>query len=158
MRTHPRQPAFSLLELLVVIAILAIFAHMAVPRYSRATTRYRADAAARRVAADLELARKYASHASASQTVTFDVAADSYRLPGFPDPSRPTEEYEVRLAEEPYRATIVSVNFGGGSEVVFGGYGLPIEDAAAGGTMVIQVGKETRTVKLDPDTGEASAQ
>ena len=151
-----RRPAFSLLELGLVLLIVAILASMAIPRFSGAATRQRADAAARRIISDLTLAREHARQSSTSQTVIFDVAANGYRLPGLPDPDHPTSEYEVDLDEEPYRAAIVSVDFGGTANVLFDGFGVPAGDAVDGGTIVIRVGAEQRTITLDPDTGEAS--
>ena len=44
------------MELVLVMVIVATLAAIAVPRYAQATSRYRADAAARRIAADLSLA------------------------------------------------------------------------------------------------------
>ena len=157
MRSNPRQPAFSLLELVLVVAIIAILASMAVPRYGHAVLRYRADAAARRVVADLEVARKRAIHAGAARTVSFDAAADSYQLAGMMDPVRPSLPYVVSLGDEPYGATIVSVDFGGETQVTFDAYGLPVGEKGSGG-VVVQVGGEARKIVVDSQTGEASIQ
>ncbi|MFQ5806481.1 MAG: hypothetical protein ACE5I3_08530 [Phycisphaerae bacterium] len=73
---------------------------------------------------DLILARKHAQHSSTSQTLIFDVAANRYRLVGMSDADHPAKEYEVRLAEEPYRAAIVSADFAAEKQVVFDGYGM----------------------------------
>jgi prepilin-type N-terminal cleavage/methylation domain-containing protein len=154
MKASRRQPAFTLLELVFVLAIAAILASIAIPRFGGATARQRADAAARRAASDLALARKLARQSSASQTVVFDIGGDSYQLVGVPHPDRPTKEYIVRLAEEPYRAAILSADFSGQKQVVFDGYGVPDSD----GTVVIQVGSEQRVITLDVDTGEANVQ
>lgn len=147
-----RHPAFSLIEVIFVVAIVAVLAAMAMPRISSATFRYRADAAAQRVAGDLNLARKRASHGSTAQKVIFNVDADSYRLPGWSDPDHPAAEYAVSLAGDPYCATIVSADFGGALEVTFDGYGVP--DSA--GTIVVQAGTYRRTISVDADTGRAT--
>jgi prepilin-type N-terminal cleavage/methylation domain-containing protein len=146
--------AFTLLELVFVVAIVAILASMAIPRFSGAAARHRAGAAARRVASDLALARKHAKQSSASQAVVFDAAADSYQLTGMSHSDHPANEYVVRLGDEPYRAAIVSADFGGQKQVVFDGYGMP----DSGGTVTIRVGTEQRVITLDVDTGEASVQ
>src|SRR3954468_24220391 len=75
-----RALAFSLFELLFVIAIIAIVAAMAMPRYGRSVARYRAECAAKRVAADLALARSTAKAVSAERIVTFNTVAGSYTL------------------------------------------------------------------------------
>ncbi len=154
MKARGRQPSFTLLELVFVLAIVAILASMAIPRFSAATARQRAAAAARRVVSDLALARKLARQSGASQTLVFDLAADTYQVAGMPHPDHPAKEYEVRLAEEPYRAAILSADFGGQKQVVFDGYGMP----DSGGTVVIEAASEKRTITLDKDTGEASVQ
>ncbi len=144
--------AFSLIELVTVMIIIGILASMAVPRFANYTSRHRVEAAARRIVADLSLARRQARMTSASRTVEFDVTADDYRLVGTPDPDRPSAEYRVSLGVEPYRATIVSADFGGDATLVFDGYGAP----DSGGTVVVQAGTNQQSVTVDPDTGRGS--
>ena len=151
MRAFHRQPAFTLIELVVVLFIVGLLAAVAVPRFAGSAVRQRVDAAARRVAADLNLARRHAYQASTSQTVGFDVLADSYKLAGMPDPDRPAVDYEVDLNDEPYQAELLSANFSGNAKVIFDAYGMP----DFGGTIVVAVGDRKRTVNVDPDTGEA---
>jgi prepilin-type N-terminal cleavage/methylation domain-containing protein len=156
MRQTARQLAFSVVELIVVLAIIAILASMAIPRFASATTRQRADAAARRIVADLTLAQQRARHTSRSQSVIFDVAAGSYQIPGLSDPDHPDEGYEVQLGAEPYLATIVAADIDGTTQVTFNGFGRPLSVKQADGTITIQVGSETRTITIDIETGQAS--
>jgi len=79
-RIRPR--AFSLIEVVLVLSLLAVVAAIAIPRYAASLSHYRLDAAARRVAADLALARQRAKTTGTSQPVAFAVAANSYSLPG----------------------------------------------------------------------------
>ncbi len=151
MTVSHRQPAFTLIEMITVIAILAIISAMAIPRFSNAAVQQRVDAAARRVVADLNLARRHARQMSASQMVAFKTSDDNYKLTSMPDQDRPSVEYIVELDDEPYRVRILSVDFSGFETVTFDGYGMP----NSGGTVLIGVGGEKRLITVDPDTGEA---
>ncbi len=157
-RTRRRWPVsyrgFSLLEVLLVLAIMGIAAAVAVPRYSRAGARYRADLAARRVAADLRLAQSQAKAASSARTVAFSVATEQYQLIGISSPDGVLGDYTVSLSAEPYEADLTSANFNGSSQVIFNGWGLPNN----GGTVVISVGGQQRTVTVDRVTGKMSIQ
>ncbi|MEI7835192.1 MAG: GspH/FimT family protein [Planctomycetota bacterium] len=145
---------FTLVELVVVAAIVAVTAAIAVPRYTNSLCRYRADLAARRIAADLVMARNHAKVQGAAQTVLFTLANDSYTLPGVAGLDRPTDPYTVVFSAEPYKADLISASFGGSPNVSFNGYGVP----AAGGSVVVQGGSVQKTVLLDAGTGEAKVQ
>jgi type II secretion system protein H len=151
-----RQAGFTLVELVVLLLIMAMLASMAIPRFASASARYRVDAAARRVAADLTLACRNAYQSSSSRTVTFNVGADSYELSHVGDLDRPAENYEVSLAGEPHYATIVSADFAGQTKIAFNGFGVPVGIEGSAGTVVIRVGDEVRTVVLDGTTGEVA--
>ena len=138
----------------LVAAIVIILAAVAVPRFGSALTHYRLEAAARRVAADLRLARRSARFASASRRVKFEVGDDEYTLPDMADIDHSDDTYTVSLAGEPYRAEIISADFNGSPNVSFDGYGRPDN----GGSVVIQIGARQRTITVDADTGEASVQ
>jgi prepilin-type N-terminal cleavage/methylation domain-containing protein len=143
---------FSLIELTLVVVIIGIVAAMAIPRFASSLAHRRLEAAARRVAIDLALAQRRAKLSSASQKVTFDVAASTYVLVGARHLDHPEATYTVSLADDPYGAVISKVELGGDTEVVFDGYGLP----DSGGTIVVAVGDYQKTVSLDADTGRVS--
>lgn len=145
---------FNLIELVLVIAIIATLAAVAMPRYADALVRYRVDAAARRIAADLTLARAEARTASASRTIAFDTAANRYQVLGVADLDNSGSVYTLELSDEPYHATLASADFAGNNQVTFDGYGVP----SSGGSVVVQVGNVTKTVLLDPDSGKATVQ
>ena len=145
---------FTLVELVVVAAIVAVTAAIAVPRYTSSLSRYRADMAARRVAADLGMARNRAKVQGTTQTVLFTVSNDSYTLPGLPALDRPSDPYTVVISATPFLADLVSASFGGSTTASFNGYGAP----AAGGSVVVQAGAIQKTVLLDANTGEAKVQ
>jgi len=145
---------FSLVELMLVLTIISILAGIAVPRYANALARYRADAAARRVVVDLDYARQLARSSSAGVSVELKTTTDEVRLMGVPNQNQTSGDWRTELNKRPYHADLISTNFGGDAIVIFNGYG----DPDSGGTAVLTVGSETRTIVLDPDTGKAGVQ
>jgi prepilin-type N-terminal cleavage/methylation domain-containing protein len=140
--------AFSLVEMVLVVAIIAVASAIAVPRYASSIARYRAETAARRVAADLALAAAHAADAGKPQAVVF--VARSYLLPGMPHlDGKGYGDYTVDLGSEPYNVTRVAAEFGGDAQVKFDLYGAP----DTGGSVVIEVGDSRRVVVLHPDSG-----
>ena len=142
---------FSVIEVVLVVAITALVSAIAVPRYASSLARYRADAAARRVAADLALAQNHASTAGRPQPVVF--VARGYQMPGMPHlDGKSYGDYTVDLGADPYGVTRVAAEFGGDASVKFDLYGAP----DSGGSVVIEVGDVRRVVTLSPDNGRAS--
>lgn len=136
----------------MVAAIIGMLAVVAVPRYGRAIARQRVDAAARRIAVDLALARRQARMTGAGQEVRFDINSNGYRLIELSDMDRSNREYAVPLGEEPYLATLTSADFAGSGTVTFDGYGVP----DSGGQVVVQVGEYEKTITLNAETGQAT--
>ena len=145
---------FSLLELVLVMAIMVVLGAIAAPRYAGALANYRADAAARRLIADLAFARDKARQTSQSRTVTFVPASGQLRILNVQDLNTAGPNYITNLHDEPYQAELISADFGGDSQVVFDGFGVP----DSGGAAVVRAGGTQRTVMLNSGTGEAEIQ
>ncbi len=143
-----------MVEVVLVIVIIATLAAVAVPRFSNTLARQRVEAAARRIVADLALAQRRARTTNASQTVRFTLGTHEYTLIGMPHPDHPSSAYEVLLSEEPYRASIVSADFGEDLEIIFDVFGVP----DSSGSVVISVGNHVRTVTVEAVTGRAARQ
>jgi len=156
--THPirrhSRTGLGLLEVIITVIIIGIMAAVTGPRISASIVRYQVEAAARRVAADLNHARQNAMTFGTDRTVTFNVASHSYDLAGIADMDHSSQEYSVSLADTGYASTLVSVDFGSGTSVTFSRYGRPDN----GGTVVVTVGGEQRSVVVNPATGKAIVQ
>src|SRR5688500_11257810 len=112
-----RAAAFSLVEMVLVVATCALLAGIAAPRLGGASARYRADFAARQVAADLERARATARLTGASQSVQFDLLQHRYTVTG--TGTGTTAATTVRLSADPYQARITAASFSGATGVTF---------------------------------------
>lgn len=134
--------AFSLVEIAMVVALMGTLAAIAAPRYATFLREQRLDSAERKIRADLALAQRRARYLGAAQTVSFVTATNHYSIVGMADPDRVGMTYAVKLADEPYRVTLVSANVGGDNDLVFDGHGAP--DTA--GNIVISLGGQTRTI------------
>jgi prepilin-type N-terminal cleavage/methylation domain-containing protein len=154
-RGSPRHPArlrltgFSLVELSLVIAIVAVMGAVALPRYERSLDRYRADAAAKRVVAELDQIAVNASVTSLARTVVFTAGSGQFTVS-----SSGAVERTVDLTVEPYSATVTAASLGGDASLVYSGYGTP----DSGGTITLKSGATTRTVTVSAVTGKATFQ
>ena len=170
-RMPPRR-AFTLAEVIIVVLITSILAVIAVPRYADSIDRFRAEAAAKRIAADMNLTRERAMTRSTQESINFFAVTDQYQMVNGPDIDHSSQEYWVDFAHTPYPVDLVSatfINMGGATNTVAvvwdmngraqasvspPGSGKPL----ASGEVVVAAGIEQRTVVIDPVTGEARLQ
>lgn len=149
--------AFSIFEVILAIVIIGVLSAATVPVFSSTIARRCAEAAARRVLADLALARKRAMQTDTPQTVTFDVASDSYTFAGTRHFWKVSPSYTVKLSEDPYRVQMAYAAFVASGDpaedpvVVFDIYGVP----DSGGWVVVEAGTYRWWISLDATTGKA---
>jgi len=144
--------AFTLVEVIITMLVIGILAAAAAPRCVNSLAQRKAYAAAQRIAADLELARRTARMASASRAVSFVFGDETYAVEGIQDLDRAANGYTVSLKDAPYGVDLVSADFEGSPQVVFNGYGVP----GASGTAVVASGNFTNTVRVDKTTGKVT--
>jgi Tfp pilus assembly protein FimT len=137
--------------LVIVLAVMALLWGIAAPRYAGAMFRYRAEASARRIAADLTMARAHAMQTSSSVAVTFDTTNNKYTLAGIQSLDRLSSNCTVNLAIDPYQATLTTVPFAS-NKVTFSTYG----SADQGGTITVTSGGFAWTVTLEATSGKVT--
>ena len=145
---------FSLVELIMVLVIIAAVSAIAIPRYANSYTRYRVEAAARRIVADLSYTRSEARGTSSATTIIFNLGAGTYSIPSVSALDGGPGIYVVDLGDEPYQSVLATADFAGSPMVNFDGFGMP----SSAGSVTVTAGGITKTIVLDADTGEAKVQ
>ena len=144
-----RRRGLALIDTVLVILLTGIFVAAAAPRYADAVSRLSVRAAAERVQADLQSARRTAIARSTPVTVTFSTDTNSYSIPALPGLRTPSETYAVDLSDEPYAVTLLSASFGGDPAVIFNEHGVP----DTGGVIDVQRGSYRRSVTVQAESG-----
>ena len=132
--------AFSLVELVITLAIIGMLAAIAIPRYGQAQTRYRADAAAQRIAIDIQRARDTARTTSSAQLFFI---ADQVRY-GYGTATN--NATIVDLSQDPYRALATTGALGSGN-ITFNGFGKPTSSSY----FFVGTSDEWRRIDVDAD-------
>jgi type II secretory pathway pseudopilin PulG len=139
-----------MIELVIVILIMGILTAVAMPTFFDSLLFHRVESAARRVKADLELARTQARLTSASQSITFSNSA--YTLSNTKSLDNPNAIYSVDLKKQPYSLDSATPNFSNAATVSFDGYGTP----SSGGTVIVVAKSHACTVTLSATTGDVT--
>lgn len=153
-RAGRQRSAFTLAEMTIVVLIIAIVSAASVPQLMDSVEFFHAEAAAKRIKQDLEMARRRARSNGASQAVQFDSATSTYVVPNVPDLDHPGSDYSVDLTRPPYIALLYSVDFNNTETVTFDGYGVP--DNA--GTIEVEAGNYSQTLTIEATTGKVTIQ
>ncbi len=137
--------AFTLIELVITMAIAAILAAIALPKVAGVAARRRADLTVRKIDSALELTASLAYHTSTPHRLSVDLLRDTVTI------SRDdgTKLDVFAFADDPTRADLTGVNFGGTAEILFDAFGVP----DAGGVIEFDMPAGKTTVVIEPDTG-----
>jgi prepilin-type N-terminal cleavage/methylation domain-containing protein len=149
-----KRRGFSLLEMVMVLIAIAFAGAIAAPRFASASARYRCDAAAARIAADLRYCQATARSTGVARSITFNSNYMSYQISALTSLDNTSTTYTVNLANEPYRAVIRSAAIGNGTVLSFDIYGTPSSAA----TLVIACGSFTHTITLEASSGAVTVQ
>ncbi len=127
-RSDVARAAFTLVEMVIVLGVVAVLAAIIVPSLNTAGGQS-LESVARRLAADIRLARSMAVQTGSDWSVQFDVANDSYEVLHTGSGSVPTLRNPLAAAgqeEGPYQVKLNGVSAGGKlvQQVVLIGAGL----------------------------------
>lgn len=146
---------FTAVELLVVVVIMAIAALTVVPMMSSASS-MQLRSAANMIMADLEYAKSMAISRGQNYSIVFDENAESYSIEDqsssvIPHPVKKGFDYIIDFQNDSRlnKVDIADADFGSNSSIQFDCLGSPDN----GGTVSLQAGSMTMTVRVEPITG-----
>ena len=152
-RAASHRTGLTLIDLVIALLVIGVLSAVAAPRFVHMLGRYRVDAAASRMQADLEYARQQARTHNQSRTVIFDAAAHTYELTDAAHPDHPGGTYVVSLSDAG-EVALKAASFGAENapRVTFDLYGRP----DSGGSVVLTAGPSQRSVRVDGTTGRVT--
>ncbi len=160
-RLRSEDGGFTVVELLIVVVILSIVALTAIPMMSSAAS-MQIRSAANMIAADIEYARSMAISRGQNHSVVFNKDTDSYKIVDLngvtiQHPVKKGFTYVVDFRNESRlsRVDITNANFSGASTITFDCLGSPV-GLSSEGTVNLQAGGITSTIRVEPVTGYVS--
>ena len=157
---RPLRQAIALIDLVITLLIIGILAAVAAPRFAASYASLQLEAAARRVAGDLNYARKSAVTTCRITQVAFRTSPMGFDMTGVVHPGYPGQSYSCELSDIAPGASFDSINFDHSSTLTFNVYGRPQVSGVGlvSGSVVLRFGDQLKTVAINTSTGEAIVQ
>ena len=163
----------TMIELVLALTILAIISIMAVPALVSSLGPAQCDGAARKLVSDISYVRRLAQNRNGIYGVSFDAAAETYTIYLYDPVANTKTTVTDPLTASPMVVNFKTIaglkgidiqnpNFKGGVEARFNSQGTP-QDAAntaliSAGSVVLASGGASRTITIQPNTGEVRYQ
>lgn len=146
---------FTMVEILIVVVVIAIAAFTAIPMISSAGS-IQIRSASNMIIGDIEYAKSISITRSQPYSVVFDTTNERYRLEDqsgtvITHPVRKQFDYIIDFKNDGRlsKVNIVSTTFSG-NKITFDSLGSPVGN---GGTIIIEAGGDSVTIKVEPVTG-----
>jgi type II secretory pathway pseudopilin PulG len=159
-RYTPSRAATSMIDLVICVLVMGIMAAVALPKFSSAVASLRCEAVAKRIASDLNYARRMSMQTSLETEVGFRNFPAGYDMLNVESPIRPNKQYVVNLSDIDSAVGLTSFSFDGKSKLKFNAYGRPLVNSGPlkVGQIVVSCGTFQYKAVIDPSTGEAQVQ
>jgi len=147
-----------MVDMVITVLIIGILAAVAAPKFATAYARLQAEATARRIASDLNYARRAARQTSQTAVVTFRTSPAGYDMENVEHPAYPSQSYSVNLSDVESNILLEQVSFDGSNQLRFNSYGRPLVGTTPllNGFVKVRSGTSAATITIDPSTGEAT--
>jgi len=155
---------FTLIEVAMVVVIIGILAALAIPRFESFYS-IKLNGAMKKVISDIRYTQQIAVSHHTDSRIIFNTAADSYNAQEYnatssnwqsiKDPfTQASLDLDFRNNPQYAGIDINSVNFGGNNTLQFDWRGGPV----SGGTVDFGYKAETKTISVEPNTGQVRLQ
>lgn len=148
----------TLIDLTICVMVMGILAAVAAPRFASALAKLQCEAVAKRIAGDLNYARRSAMQTSRLATVVFRMSPPGYDMVGVEAPNFPGQNYAVNLIDIDANVNLSAVSFDGSMAISFNNYGRPLVAGLplVNNQVTVASGAHAFQVIVDAGSGEAS--